>query len=549
MEGFDVDVREPSSRVGGTGGLHWSSRTGRGWASRGLMERLSMLWNDVLLIRAEEGVLEVMARPEIMDDGVADVVWLQEGQEGKGRWNNCKIIRDAAVWWDLVTFSCDILDEAHLDARVPGWVSVVSAVVRSQVIARKDVLKMQLGGRPVRFMLNCSSHTNESKEFGCCHFATPIVRQRLRLVETHLESFSLDEEKPNFGGIVGLSSGTNASITYSVIEALVRRVCSSVCVWTAQEATANEDVLLLVSQLCGVSLLLLGVDAVVGDPSRVNKLSQLLERRADSAVVILSAADAAVLPPILSSKIDKFVRVVASQQLRDQQGASNWQLNWKAFDATFGHEDVVQKIREALATLHGSSSSSCSAARVLWLYGEAGCGKTHLCRVVERAVNDPKRVHTASIAKLVHGYIGDSEKALSALFQTARDGSPSVVLMDAAHDLFGNLRNGLFSQLVQEIDALRHCGASVLVVLTSPGPLVSRLGPTLLQGGRIDDVLPLGPPSATARQALLNHMGLADDTAPLLLDDSSFGSLLSTARRAKLAAPQRGGDHVADEEK
>ncbi len=58
----------------------------------------------------------------------------------------------------------------------------------------------------------------------------------------------------------------------------------------------------------------------------------------------------------------------------------------------------------------------------------------------------------ATIAQLIHGYIGDSEKALAQLFRNARDAAPSVVLLDAADALFGNQRNALWTQLLQELD-------------------------------------------------------------------------------------------------
>ena len=152
---------------------------------------------------------------------------------------------------------------------------------------------------------------------------------------------------------------------------------------------------------------------------------------------------------------------------------------------------------------------------------------------------------------------------MSALFRTAREHAPCVLLLDELQALFGGRRGGgtdggghshgqMLSQLLVELDALSSSSASspliVVGVTTSP----QHLDGALLRPGRLEHSLYIGPPSARTRTRMLEahlfRMPIEGgrEAATALADGfalRTFGftgaDLESLCQRAALAALQR----------
>ena len=123
------------------------------------------------------------------------------------------------------------------------------------------------------------------------------------------------------------------------------------------------------------------------------------------------------------------------------------------------------------------------------LYGVPGTGKTLLAKAL--ATECAANFVACSIAQLVRGHVGESEKALAAVFRAAVRCAPCVLFFDEFQALFANraadaATSRLTSQLLLEmahVAALRTGGtAHVLVVAATNHP--EAIDSALLRSGR-----------------------------------------------------------------
>lgn len=86
----------------------------------------------------------------------------------------------------------------------------------------------------------------------------------------------------------------------------------------------------------------------------------------------------------------------------------------------------------------------------LLLHGLPGTGKTFLAKAI--ATESGFYFLTVSISQLIHGAIGESEKALAKAFREARKNAPSVLFIDEMESIFmGAEHSGDVSQKVNYI--------------------------------------------------------------------------------------------------
>ncbi|KAJ3194202.1 hypothetical protein HK101_003274 [Irineochytrium annulatum] len=140
------------------------------------------------------------------------------------------------------------------------------------------------------------------------------------------------------------------------------------------------------------------------------------------------------------------------------------------------------------------------------LYGPPGTGKTLLARAA--AFESGANFMAVSVTDIIHGEIGESEKAIERLFESARKASPCIIFLDEIEALFGSreslgeFSNKIFAQLLQEIDGLApYCGVVVLAATNHP----SLLDKTLIRPGRIDRLIAVSPPELSDRILVLEH--------------------------------------------
>jgi SpoVK/Ycf46/Vps4 family AAA+-type ATPase len=105
-------------------------------------------------------------------------------------------------------------------------------------------------------------------------------------------------------------------------------------------------------------------------------------------------------------------------------------------------------------------------------------------------------------------WLGESEKRLHALFEQARDESPTILFFDEVEALAASRhqqRQGpgrrLVNQLLSEMDGVQAENASVLVLGATNAPW--DVDPALRRPGRFDRVIFVPPPDVTAREQIL----------------------------------------------
>ena len=186
------------------------------------------------------------------------------------------------------------------------------------------------------------------------------------------------------------------------------------------------------------------------------------------------------------------------------------------FNSVGGMDRVKEKIRNLLLeplrdpTLFRAYGQQ-SAGGIL-LYGPPGCGKTLISRAI--AGESRAKVFPIGIHDLFDSYIGNTEKNIRYLFETARQQAPSVLVFDEA-DSFAPDRKRLrdpqmrnvVNQLLSELDAIHRPGSEVLVVASTNTPWA--MDPQFLRPGRFDHALFVPPPDRRARRMIL-HQLLAD---------------------------------------
>jgi transitional endoplasmic reticulum ATPase len=146
------------------------------------------------------------------------------------------------------------------------------------------------------------------------------------------------------------------------------------------------------------------------------------------------------------------------------------------------------------------------------LYGPPGCGKTLLARAT--AGECEATFLSVDISDVLDMYIGESERKLHALFERARQKTPSVLFFDELEALASKRqfsREGtsskLVSQFLAEMDGFSRNNQGVLVLGATNTPW--GLDPAFRRPGRFDRVQFVPPPDRAARVAIL-RLVLAD---------------------------------------
>lgn len=151
------------------------------------------------------------------------------------------------------------------------------------------------------------------------------------------------------------------------------------------------------------------------------------------------------------------------------------------------------------------------------LYGPPGCGKTHIARATAGECGAP--FISVAITDVLSKWLGESERHLHELFETARRRAPAVVFIDEI-DAIGVARSDagasmapLVNVLLTELDGIGTRNENVLVLAATNLPW--RVDSALRRPGRFDRVVFVPPPDEPAREAIL-RLYLADLPAEAL---------------------------------
>ncbi|XP_043205701.1 spermatogenesis-associated protein 5-like protein 1 [Amphibalanus amphitrite] len=177
------------------------------------------------------------------------------------------------------------------------------------------------------------------------------------------------------------------------------------------------------------------------------------------------------------------------------------------------------------------------APRGLLLHGPPGCAKTSLVRA---AASECRAAFlTASPAELFSPYVGDSERAITELFQRARMTAPAVIFLDELDAIVGTrsasgqsgVQAKLLSALLNEMDGIgikqdqAAVDSAVFVVgATNRRDLIDE---ALLRPGRLDQHVHVPLPDRQAREEIiqlyLTGMPVCNDVSAAELADMTEG--------------------------
>ncbi|MCW2571297.1 MAG: ATPase [Frankiales bacterium] len=147
-----------------------------------------------------------------------------------------------------------------------------------------------------------------------------------------------------------------------------------------------------------------------------------------------------------------------------------------------------------------------AAPRGLLLYGPPGCGKTFLVKAI--AGSGQCNVLSVKGAELLSKWVGESERAVRELFRRAREAAPTLIFLDEVDALApvrgqstdGGTTDRVVASLLTELDGVESLRDVVVIGATNRPDLVD---PALLRPGRLERLVFVPPPDATARGQIL----------------------------------------------
>ena len=181
------------------------------------------------------------------------------------------------------------------------------------------------------------------------------------------------------------------------------------------------------------------------------------------------------------------------------------------FDDVGGLQDVKKRIELAfLAPLRQPELFRAYGKSIrggLLLYGPPGCGKTHIARATAGEVG--ARFTSIGLIDVLDMWIGESEKRLHEIFETARRQAPVVLFLDEL-DALGQKRSqlrhragrNLVNQLLSEMDGMdTSSGVYMLAATNHPWDV----DPALKRPGRFDRTVLVPPPDRPARKVIMER--------------------------------------------
>ncbi|MFJ3205681.1 ATP-binding protein [Streptomyces sp. NPDC086989] len=217
-----------------------------------------------------------------------------------------------------------------------------------------------------------------------------------------------------------------------------------------------------------------------------------------------------VLPP-------RFVEEpLATEGSGDPEGAPAWEIDAPGvvrLADVGGMQEVKDRLEAAfLAPLRNPELRKLYGKSLrggLLLYGPPGCGKTFVARAVAGELG--ASFLSVSVNDVLDMWIGNSERNMHELFETARRQAPCVVFLDELDALGGKrsrtqsagMRNTV-NQLLTELDGINAAANEGVFVLAATN-VPWDVDIALRRPGRFDRTLLVLPPDAPARETILRY--------------------------------------------
>ncbi|XP_070136421.1 nuclear valosin-containing protein-like isoform X2 [Drosophila bipectinata] len=156
------------------------------------------------------------------------------------------------------------------------------------------------------------------------------------------------------------------------------------------------------------------------------------------------------------------------------------------------------------------------------LCGPPGCGKTLLAK----AIANEAGINFISVKgpELMNMYVGESERAVRACFQRARNSAPCVIFFDEFDSLCPKRSDGgdgnnsgtrIVNQLLTEMDGVEERKGVYILAATNRPDIID---PAILRPGRLDTILYVGLPEQSERAEILKAT-TKNGKRPVLADD------------------------------
>lgn len=135
------------------------------------------------------------------------------------------------------------------------------------------------------------------------------------------------------------------------------------------------------------------------------------------------------------------------------------------------------------------------------LYGPPGCGKTYIARAT--AGETSAMFLSVNIDDILDMWLGQSEKKVHKLFETAREVSPTVMFIDEVDALgadrmkVSSSAGTLVNQLLTEMDGMNSDNDQLMVIGATNTPW--HVDPAFRRPGRFDKIIFVPPPDELAR--------------------------------------------------
>ncbi|HEY7955029.1 MAG TPA: AAA family ATPase [Polyangia bacterium] len=245
----------------------------------------------------------------------------------------------------------------------------------------------------------------------------------------------------------------------------------------------------------------------------VGRHPEALERYDRAVGLEVGLADAALRDRIVRAGADPRARIrLVAADKEDQGRGLEPEVEKPAvtFADVGGLDELKEKIRlRILYPLKRPDLYRAFGKKVgggMLLYGPPGCGKTFLAR----ATAGEAGLHFVAVGveEVLDMWLGQSEKRLHELFETARRKAPAILFFDEV-DALGGRRSGLrhesyrtlVTQFLSELDGAGGSKEGVLVMGATNAPW--DVDPAFRRPGRFGDVLFVPPPDLRGRVEIL----------------------------------------------
>lgn len=184
----------------------------------------------------------------------------------------------------------------------------------------------------------------------------------------------------------------------------------------------------------------------------------------------------------------------------------------RSFDDIGGMDDIIAKLKDRVIYQMQDSPYrdplGVSPTNCVLFHGPPGTGKTYISKILAAVLG--YRYAEVSASDLFNRYVGETGKAVKALFNQIHDNKPCVIFIDEFESIGSNRQNlegeggdKAYQQAVTELlQGLENLQGSDAVVIAATN-ILDQVDGAILRSGRFDEKIHIGPPDKEARKEIL----------------------------------------------